>query len=66
MNHRLATAADLPLLAAMNRRLIEDEGSRNPMTLTQLEERMRQRRATDYAATLFEQAGETVAYALYR
>ena len=31
-----ANEADLPLLAQMNKRLIEDEGSRNPMSLDQL------------------------------
>jgi GNAT superfamily N-acetyltransferase len=38
---RAATQADLPALAAMNQRLIQDEGSRNPMTLDQLEARLR-------------------------
>ena len=36
-----ATEADLPLLAEMNRRLIEDEGSENPMTVAELQQRMR-------------------------
>src|ERR1700761_3498292 len=36
---RQATATDFPLLARMNRELIEDEGHRNPMTVEQLEER---------------------------
>jgi GNAT superfamily N-acetyltransferase len=38
---RAATYADLPRLAAMNQRLIQDERSRNPMTLNQLEARLR-------------------------
>jgi len=38
---RPADEADLPLLAQMNKRLIEDEGSRNPMSLDQLADRMR-------------------------
>jgi hypothetical protein len=36
-----AAVDDVPLLAAMNSRLIRDEGHRNPMTLPELEERMR-------------------------
>jgi GNAT superfamily N-acetyltransferase len=38
---RSVTEADLPLLAEMNRRLIEDEGSKNPMTMAELQQRMR-------------------------
>ena len=37
---RPATPADLPRLAAMNKQLIEDEGSPNPMTIADLQERM--------------------------
>lgn len=36
---RKATIDDLKLLSQMNKELIEDEGSRNPMTLVQLEDR---------------------------
>jgi|SRR5579872_5430708 len=35
-----ATEADVPQLAQMNKRLIEDEGSRNPMSLSKLEQRL--------------------------
>lgn len=38
---RSAMGADLPKLAQMNKRLIEDEGSRNPMDVAQLEARLR-------------------------
>lgn len=38
---RSATQDDLLPLAQMNKRLIEDEGSRNPMSLPELEHRMR-------------------------
>lgn len=37
---RRAAEADLPLLAQMNKRLIEDQGSRNPMSVEQLQNRM--------------------------
>lgn len=38
---RDATLEDIPTLAKMNRQLIEAEQSRNPMSLDELEERMR-------------------------
>ncbi len=39
---RRAVESDLPLLAQMNKRLIEDQGSRNPMSVEQLQNRMSQ------------------------
>ncbi|SRR5216117_2866544 len=66
LTFRHATANDAALLAALNQRLIQDEGHRNRMTLPELEGRMRTWLRTDYKAVLFEQAGELVAYALYR
>ncbi|HWQ15546.1 MAG TPA: GNAT family N-acetyltransferase [Roseiflexaceae bacterium] len=63
---RPATAADAPSLAAMNRQLIADEGSRNPMSLAELEERMRRLIAEGWAALLFEDERELAGYALYR
>jgi len=39
---RDASAADTPLLAQLNRQLIEDEGAANPMSLAELEARMRE------------------------
>ncbi|NLG28897.1 MAG: GNAT family N-acetyltransferase [Chloroflexi bacterium] len=64
---RSAEEADLPLLAQMNRRLIEDEGSRNPMSVAQLQERMRGWLAEGYAARLFVEDGvRAVGYAVFR
>ena len=63
---RRATRDDCGLLAELNHRLIRDEGHRNPMTVLQLEERMRGFIEGEYRAVLFEQEGEVVAYALYR
>jgi GNAT superfamily N-acetyltransferase len=65
VNHRLATIDDAPLLAGLNRQLIEDEGHRNAMSLAELEQRMRGWLAGEYRAVLFDEAGEVVAYALY-
>lgn len=65
LRYRLATADDVPLLARLNRELIEDEGHRNPMTVPELEARMRGWLAGDRRAALFERCGRVVAYALY-
>ncbi len=66
MEYRFATAADVPVLAAMNEQLIRDEGHRNPMTLPELEGRMGEWLAGEYRALLFEEAGAAVGYALFR
>lgn len=63
---RFATAADLPLLAQMNRKLIRDERADNPMSVLQLEERMRGWLDGEYRAVLFERDEAPVAYALFR
>jgi predicted metal-dependent HD superfamily phosphohydrolase/GNAT superfamily N-acetyltransferase len=63
---RLATLDDCGLLAELNHQLIQDEGHRNPMTVPQLEQRMRGFLAGEYRAVIFEQCGEVLAYALYR
>jgi len=65
MNWRLATKKDSRLLAELNHQLIADEGHRNPMSVPQLEARMRQWLEEGYAAALFEKDGEPAAYALY-
>ena len=65
LGHRGATIADAAMLAQMNQQLIEDERHRNPMTLAELETRMRSMLEGDYAATLFEFDGQIVAYALW-
>jgi predicted acetyltransferase len=66
MNFRLATLNDCALLAELNHQLIRDEGHRNKMTVTELEQRMKGWLASEYVAVLFENNGEVVAYALYR
>jgi GNAT superfamily N-acetyltransferase len=65
IEHRTATSADVPVLARLNQQLIEDEGHRNPMDLTELEARMRSMLSGNYTATLFEQGTHVVAYALW-
>ena len=66
MTFRRATLNDCALLSELNHQLIRDEGHRNPMTVPELEQRMRDWLASEYAAMLFENDGEVVAYALYR
>ena len=64
---RKATQLDLPLLAAMNRRLIEDEGSRNPMDEEALRVRMAgwmRRRVYHFDLLVLER--EAVGYAAYQ
>ena len=66
MNSRHATSKDCALLAELNKQLIRDEGHRNKMTVPELEQRMRDWLASEYAAVMFEDGGGTIAYALYR
>jgi predicted acetyltransferase len=66
MTFRRATLDDGALLAELNHQLIRDEGHRNRMTVPELEQRMKGWLASEYAAMLFENDGEVVAYALYR
>jgi predicted acetyltransferase len=65
MTFRRATLNDGALLAELNHQLIRDEGHRNPMTVPELEQRMKGWLASEYAAMLFENDDEVVAYALY-
>ena len=57
---------DYPRLAELNHQLIRDEGHRNPMTVLELEQRMRGWISGEYRAMIYEEAGEVVAYALFR
>ncbi|MGD9721177.1 MAG: N-acetyltransferase family protein [Pirellulales bacterium] len=66
LTYRAAGDADAPLLAALNRQLIDDEGHQNPMTVDELAARMRGWLAAGYRAVVFELAGELVGYALFR
>jgi len=66
MTFRPANLDDCGLLAELNHQLIQDEGHRNPMTIPQLEQRMRYWLSGEYRAVVFEKADEVVAYALFR
>src|SRR3954451_15167808 len=65
MQYRNATEADAPLLARINRELIEEEWGGGGMSLEALEDRIRRWLADDeYHAVLFHEQEEPVAYAL--
>ena len=66
MTLRPATLEDCALLAELNHQLIRDEGHRNPMTVAELEQRMRGWLPGEYRTEVFEDDGEVVAYALFR
>ena len=57
---------DIPILAAMNKRLIEDEGSTNPMNPEELAGRMRGFISGEYNAYFFTVDETPVGYALVR
>lgn len=66
MTFRDATLDDCARLAELNHQLIHDEGHRNPMTPPELEQRMRAWLSGEYRAVIYEDAGEVVAYVLFR
>jgi predicted acetyltransferase len=66
MECRTAGEGDLPLLAELNQQLIRDEGHTNPMSVAELESRMRAWLVRTYTAVLFLNEGAVVGYALYR
>jgi len=66
MEYRFASMEDVPLLARMNRELVEDEGHRNRFqSPAWFEDRMRGFIDGVYRAVVFERDGRALAYALY-
>ena len=65
MEYHTANETDLNLLAEWNHRLIQDEGHRNPMTVSQLRDRMQEWLSSDYSVVIFTNDGEPIAYALF-
>lgn len=71
MNILKCSVNDVPLLATMNKQLIEDEQSTNAMNLAELEKRMEGFLSTEYNAYFFEDdkseaAEKIVGYALVK
>ena len=60
------TGRDIHTLAVLNKRLIEDEKSDNPMSPEELESRMEGFLSGGYDAYFFRENGQTVGYALVR
>lgn len=65
MTFRRATLNDCALLAELNHQLIRDEGHRNPMTVSELAQRMKSWLTSEFTAVLFENGGSVIAYAVY-
>jgi GNAT superfamily N-acetyltransferase len=63
---RRASESDLIVLAQMNKQLIVDEGNPNPMTIQELEERMRGWFFSDWNIDLICCAAQVIGYALYQ
>ena len=63
---RFATLADVETLANWNKQLIEDEGSRNPMGIQQISERMTGFLKKDWRAVILSVDGEDTGYMLYK
>lgn len=63
---RKATNDDLQLLAKMNKKLIIDEGSRNPMTEDQLKERMAGWLLGEWEIEIVTSETDVVGYAVYQ
>lgn len=63
---RRAGLEDLDLSAVMNKQLIEDEGSANPMSYEQLKTRMREWLTSDWQIEYIIGDANVVGYALYQ
>jgi predicted acetyltransferase len=63
---RSADISDLDMLTQMNRQLIEDEGSQNPMTYEELKNRMMNWLQTEWNIDLLISNDTVVGYALYQ
>ena len=61
-----AMQADAGILAAMNQKLIRDEGHRNRMNLEELTQRMKEFLLGEYRAVLFVRDESVVGYTLFK
>lgn len=66
LEFRFAAESDVPWPAKMNRQLIENEGHRNKMSLSELEERMSDFLRNEYEAVIVRSNQNDIGYALYR
>ncbi len=63
---RKAELSDADLLAQMNKHLIEDEGSRNPMNISQITDRMKNILSGDWKAVIISKESEDIGYLVYK
>ena len=63
---RAATLDDVEALAAMNKHLIKDEGSRNPMDIDRLKHRMTGMIESEWVVLLISNQDEDVGYMVYK
>jgi ribosomal protein S18 acetylase RimI-like enzyme len=61
-----ALLSDVDILSEMNKELIEDEKSENPMTISELTNRMKDFLNNDWKAILLVMGDQIVGYALYQ
>ncbi|CAH1195747.1 hypothetical protein PAECIP111893_00751 [Paenibacillus plantiphilus] len=66
LSKRKAAEADLQHLALMNQNLIRDEGSRNPMSIEQLQDRMAEWMAGEWEIEIVQTADAIIGYAVYQ
>ena len=66
MQIQKCTMKDVPKLAQLNKQLIDDEKSDNPMNINELESRMKEFLETDYSAYFFIEDSQIIGYALIR
>ena len=66
MQIQKCTMADVSEFAVLNKQLIEDEKSDNPMNISELEGRMKGFLETDYSAYFFIKDSQIIGYALIR
>jgi GNAT superfamily N-acetyltransferase len=66
LNFRVALDSDLLLLAQMNKRLIEDEGSRNRMSIDELQQRMNGWLQGEWTIQLFIEQEMVAGYAVFQ
>jgi len=66
LKFRIAAEGDVPWLTEMNRQLIRDEGHRNRMSLSELEQRMSGFLRDEYEAVIVSSGRNDIGYVLYR
>ena len=66
MQIQKCTMKDVSKLALLNKQLIDDEKSNNPMDICELENRMKGFLQTDYSAYFFIESSQIIGYALIR